>query len=317
MNKLDLKGVTLQELQDFVASQGEPRFRASQILNWLYNRRIPNRVDRLENMSNLSKNCIEKFTSLTSSSVLTLETAEDSRFIFSAQDNNPLHTVVKNETIYLATQIGCAFECQFCSFGKTKLVRNLTTGEVVDQILQLQKNGASIKRIAFSGMGEPLANLDVVLGSIKIINSEWGLDFPLKNIYLYTCGLPQQIKMLADIKLSIGLSVGFHSAEDKTRSALMSINNQFPIDQLLDAVKYYGRITGDIVELEYILLEGMNDGYADAKLLIKKLIGLPVKLNLVTYNPVPRRKLEPVNFNKQDQFLDYLLAGNIRAEIKG
>lgn len=316
MGNLDLKGITLDQLQGFVEAHGEPRFRASQIFDWLYNRRIQNRADRLSHMGNLSKACIEKLQPVTYVTSLILQEEVDSRYVFIAQDHNPLHAFLKKERLFLATQIGCSYKCKFCLYGKMGLVRNLVSGEIVDQVVKVQAETQSVDEIALGGMGEPLANYDNVLNAIKIINTRCGLGFPFKNIYLYTCGVAPMIKQLGDTKLPVRLIVGLHSVDDKTRSSLMNVNNEYPIDTLLSAVKYYGHKTGTTVEMEYMLFEGVNDSYQDAKLLIKKLLGLPVKLVLTTYEPVSRVRLKPVNEDRQEEFLNTLLAGNIKAEIR-
>lgn len=317
MNKVDLKGTNLQELQKFVESHGEPKFRAVQILDWLYNKRIQNRVDRLEDMANISNACIEKLKPLTYITSLRMQETDGSRYIFVAQDNNPFYSILKKEGLLLATQIGCSFKCKFCPCGRINLVRNLSTGEIVDQIIRIQAKGQSIQKIVIGGMGEPLANCDSILNTIRIINAQWGLGFAMKNIYLSTCGLAPEIKKLADTKLPIRLIVALHSVDDKIRSTLMSVNDKYPVDTLLNAVKYYGSKTGITVEMEYILFEGINDSYADSKLLIKKLLSLPVKLILVPYEPLPRARLSSVNFDKVEKFLNNLISGNINAEIKG
>lgn len=317
MNKIDLKGTTLPDLQKFVESHGEPKFRAAQILDWLYNKRIQNRVDRLEDMANISKACIEKLKPLTYITSLTMQETDGSRYIFVVQDNNPFHSILKKEGLLLATQIGCSYKCKFCPCGRTNLVRDLSTGEIVDQIVRVQAKDQSIQKIVLGGMGEPLANYVSVFNAIRIINAQWGLGFSMRNIYLSTCGLATEIKKLADTKLSIRLIVGLHSVDDKIRSTIMSVNDKYNVDTLLNAVKYYGHKTGITVELEYILFEGVNDSYADSKLLIKKLLGLPVKLILVPYEPLSRARLSPVGFDKQERFLNNLISGNINAEIKG
>lgn len=316
MEKLDLKGVTLEELQGFVTIHGEPKFRAGQILNWLYNRRISNRVDRLEDMSNLSKVCIKKLLPLVRITRLTLEDIKDSRYIFITEDKNSLHSILKEGKLFLATQIGCSYKCRFCPYGKIDLVRNLTTGEIVDQVVRVQAKANAIEEIVIGGMGEPLANYEAVLNCIKIINAKWGLRFSMRNMYLSTCGIAPAIKRLADTGLPIRLRVGLHSVDDKVRSSLMDVNNEYPLDTLLSAVRYYGHRTGTTVELEYILFEGINNSYTDRKYLVKKLLGLPVKLVLVTYEPVPRIHLKPVTQSKQEEFLRELLSGNIRAEMR-
>lgn len=315
-DKLDLKGASFHGLQKFVEANGEPKFRASQILGWLYNKRISNRVDKLNEMSNLSKNCIDKLLPLVYSTELAASDSDDSKLVFTAQDGKCLHSIVKNGKLFLASQIGCSYSCEFCVYGKAKLTRDLTTGEIIDQVLKAQKIKKDVEKIVFGGMGEPLANYDSFLDAIKIIQSRWGFEFPVGDISVYTCGVVPEIKKLADNEFPIQLVVGLHSVNDEVRSSLMDVNKKYPVDELLGAVKYYSRTTGVDAELEYMLLSGVNDSYTDAKLLIKKLLGLPVKLYLTTYEHVSRKKFVPLDFDRQEQFLNILIAGNIKAEIR-
>lgn len=314
--KLDLKGVSLRELQEFVAAHGQPKFRASQIFSWLYNKKIFNRVNRLEDMANLSNECIRKILPVVSISDLSIETFDNARCAFAAQDGAALHSAIKDGKVYLSTQIGCSYRCEFCPYGKIDLVRNLKTGELVDQVVKLQGENVPIEKVSFGAMGEPLMNYDSVMNSLRIICSPWGLGIPFKNISLYTCGIVPKILKIAEKRMPLKLFIGLHSVDDKIRASLMNVNNEYPVDDLLKAVKYFGRMTGMTVRLEYIILKDINDSYADAKLLIRKLLGLPVKLVLASYEPVHGGRFATVNFDRQEEFLNTLIAGNIKAELK-
>lgn len=316
VNEVDLKGITIKDLQQIVEFRKEPKFRASQILNWIYNRRISNRVDNLGDMTNIPKTCIEKLQPVTSTSSLALRKIEGNKYYFITEDGHDFAVFLREGKISLVSQVGCAYECKFCASNKKKFIRHLKTGEIIDQILKAQKSIPDINEVDFSGMGEPLADYKTIRDTIEIINASWGLNIPFENIRLFTCGLVPQIKKIADSQQTINLTVGLHSVDDNIRSILMSVNKTYPVDSLLDAIRYYGYNTGVTVELEYMLLEGLNDAYDDIKLLTKKLLRLPVKVILTTYETIARRGFIPVGMERQEKFLNALIAGNIKAEIR-
>ena len=316
MEKIDLKGITLNDLEDFGETNGEPRFRAAQIFSWLYNKRIDSRADHLEDMANLSHDCIRKLAPVTECAKLLLAEIKGSRYVFKTEDNGSLYAVVKKKRLVLATQVGCSCQCQFCPVTRAKFKRNLTAGEIIEQVLQVQKKGIKLEQIDFGGMGEPLANYDAVITAINIITEKKGLNFHPGRVRLYTCGLVPEIKKLTDSKRAVNLVVGLHSVDDNIRSELMSVNSDYRVDELLQAAGEYGHKTGINVELEYIMLQGLNDSYADIKLLTEKLPRLPVTLMLVTYEKVPQRGFLPVSFDRQEKFLNSVRSGNVKAEIK-
>lgn len=322
MDKLDLKSVTLEELRKFTEEKQEPQFRASQILDWLYSRKTSHRVDTLQQMDNLGKGCIEKLfpliyiTSLSICDDLSIGLVH--KYIFRTEDNNLVPTVLVKDRLILSTQIGCSYNCKFCASGKHGLVRNLTTGEIVDQVVKVQNqlgSTASFAKVELAGMGEPLANYQAVIKAIEIIRSKWGLSFFLRNVSLATCGIAPKIKELAETPVAVDLVISFHAIQDEVRSSLMPVNKEYPVETILDAVKHYSRMTGCTITFDYMLLEGLNDSLADAKFLTSKLRGVPVKLRISSFNPVPRVKFTTPRTSWQEQFAKILTAGNINAEL--
>lgn len=318
MNKLDLKGVTIEELREFVLNNGEPKFRASQIFDWLYTSKISNRVEFLPQMINLGKQSIDKFLPLTfiTSLQITDEISSDGviKFNFKTEDDKYFPVVLVNKTLLLSTQIGCNYNCKFCSGGRKGFLRNLTPGEIVDQVVKIQqKCGDVIGKIEFAGMGEPLENYHNVLKAVDILKSKNGLNF--NKFSLFTCGIAPLIKELAEVSLHINLVVSLHSAQDEVRSFLMPINKKYSIRKILDAIKYYNFRTGRIVDLDYVLIEGLNDSLADTKLLTHILRGLPVKLRVSSFNYVPRVGFTSPRISWREQFAKILISGNIDAEV--
>lgn len=325
MDKLDLKGVTLDELCRFIKDQGEPQFRTKQILDWLYNPRTSNRVNTLQEMSNLGKNCIGKFAPFISSTSLSifddLREGTAHKYILKTADNNFVPVVLAGDRLILSTQIGCSYNCRFCASGRNGLIRNLSAGEIIDQIIKVQNhlgNSSFITKVEFAGMGEPLDNYKAVIKAIEIIRAKWGLNFYLKNISLATCGLVPQIEKLAEGPLAVDLVISLHTIQDDIRSSLMPIGKRYSIEMIIDAVKHYNRKTGCAIAFDYILMEGLNDSLADAKLLAYRLRGVPVKLRVSSYNHVPGTRagsLTPSRSAWREQFVKILTAGNINAVL--
>lgn len=322
MDKLDLKGITLEELRRFIENLGEPRFRAAQVFDWLYSERISHRINSIQEMSNLGKACIDKLSSLVYITSLTyhdsLSKDKVNKYIFKTEDDNLIPTVLVDDRLILSTQIGCSYNCKFCASGKRGLVRDLTAGEIIDQVVKVQNQMGSSRtfpKIELAGMGEPLANYNAVVKAVDIMRSKSGLNFYLKNITLSTCGIAPQIKALVESGLDLDLIISLHSVQNSIRSAIMPVNKKYSVESVLDAVKYYTKMTGREVILDYILIEGINDSLADAKGLVNVLRGIPVKLRISSYNTVLRAGLNCSRLSWHEQFVKILYAGNIVAEL--
>ena len=321
MNKLDLKGVTLNELKGFVVSLQQPEFRASQILSWLYNKRIRNRTETLDKMDNISSKAIEQLRPLTAITSLSFSRRENLKngavFFFQTSDGHTVKTVLNGDTLFLSSQVGSNYICKLYP-SEGPFERNLSTGEIVDQVIKVQKlvcPDIEIKKISIDGIGEPLDNYWAVTKAIKIINGKWGLGYYMRNICLSTCGVVPEMVRLVDNRVPVQLSVKLHSVNEQMRSFMMPVNERFPLDTVFDVIKYYGRKSGRTVFLEYTLIEGMNDSVADAKLLAKKLVGLPVVVNIIPYPYIQGSSFIQADTDKQEQFLGMLIAGNVKAFI--
>ena len=319
MGRLDLKAVSLKELRSFVETHGEPRFRAAQILDWLYNHHIARRIDSISEMSNVSKSCQEKLLSLTSITSLSLhdkkEIPEGLCCIFQSEDLHLIPVFLRGDVLSLAAQIGSSYNSILFQERKP-WIRDLTVGEIVDQVVKTQNvlgAGSYLCKVAFDGEGEPLANFNAVAKAIEIIHAKWGLKLFARNIKLSTYGLVPQIKQIANSRIPVNLSIKLHAIHDQIRTFLIPVNKKYPLEDLLEAIKYYSRITGRTVNLEYTLIEGLNDSLEDAKLMIKRLVGLPIVVNLVPYISVPGSSFLASGSERQEQFLHILNSGNINA----
>lgn len=322
MERIDLKGVRIEELEEFIVKFGQPEFRASQILNWLYNHRYKNRVDRLEDMSNISKACYNAISPYVYITFLKLLDEKCSihdkviKFVFATEDNQRIVTVVRDNIIELSTQIGCSYSCKFCAYSNGGFVRNLTVGEIVDQVVKVQNilgHKYPLKYVHLCGMGEPLANYDNMLKAIQIINNaRWGLKIFLRYFFVYTCGIIENIERLSESGWPLHLVVGLHSPDNSIRSFLMSAAGDNRIEKLLRALKRHVKKTGRRVILDYVLIEGLNDSVSDARVLSSILEEGPFELRISMYNPISGRGLFSPAPEKQERFIEYLVSKNIR-----
>jgi 23S rRNA (adenine2503-C2)-methyltransferase len=326
----DIKSLLLSELQEQLRNLGEPSYRADQIVDWLYKKR----VDTIDNMTNLPRplrsRLSEKF-SLGKIDIARVLGARDTtrKFLFRLADGNLIESVLipaspalyggkaDRRTICVSTQVGCAYGCKFCASGLEGFSRNLSANEIVDQLIAVERaTGEKIDNIVFMGMGEPLANLENVLRAIRIINAEWGLGIGARHITISTSGLAPQIRKLAEEPLQIRLAVSLHGATDEVRNRIMPINRRYNIETLLSACDYYNAHKKQRLTFEYILIADVNDSDEQARLLSRHAHRLSAKVNLIPYNSVSglpwTRPLE----KRQEKFLSILRAEGIPATLR-
>ena len=273
---------------------GEKPFRGRQLFKWLYKLR---QYDfRL--MTDLSKESREKLhESYTFEGLNCTDIASSSdgtrKYLFQLDDGHPLETVLMPDesgrrTICLSSQAGCALGCRFCATGTMGLLRDLTVGEILGQLIHiLDTNGhGSVTNIVFMGMGEPLLNLDNVIEAVRIISAGDGLSISAKKVSISTCGIVPGIIKLADSGLKSRLAISLHAATQNKRAELMPVAKKYNLEKLFEAIRYYTGITKDRVTFEYILFENFNDSMEDVLALSRLIRGIPCKINLMAYNPV-------------------------------
>jgi 23S rRNA (adenine2503-C2)-methyltransferase len=296
---------SLEELKEKLISEGFSAYRAKQIFNWIYKKR----VKYFSAMTTIAKNRREKLESILCFPEFKTLKKEESRdgtkkFLFQLADQEAIESVLipqkTRSTLCLSTQVGCKFNCKFCASKIGGFVRNLEVSEIINQYLELSKT-SNITNIVFMGVGEPLDNLKNVLKAIKILTEPLGINFPNKRISISTCGLPNKIKELADLNLGIKLSLSLHAAVDEKRTELMPVNKKYPLVDLLDAVKYYRIKQKYPVTFEYILIDNFNTTLKDARELAKLVKAVGAKLNLIPYNPTGE-KLKTPGVEKAEAF---------------
>jgi 23S rRNA (adenine2503-C2)-methyltransferase len=210
------------------------------------------------------------------------------KYVFGLGDGNRIETVLlldgTRKTLCISTQVGCVMKCVFCATGKVRFRRNLTAGEIVDQVNTVQKDTGRISNVVYMGMGEPLENYEAVVKSVRILNEPAGKNIGIRHLTISTCGIAPAIKKLADEDLRPRLSVSLNAPTDDLRSKLMPMNKKYPIVKLLNAVKTYQQKTKERVTFEYVMIKGLNDSTLHAELLVKLLRGIKCNVNLIEYN---------------------------------
>lgn len=301
MKKATLKGMTLPELENFVAGLGWEKYRARQIFKWLYNKQ----VDDFSKMSDIPKDYREKLSEVADINELKLSTFEKSncdgtiKFLFELKDGEKIESVLIPDdsrlTLCVSTQVGCPIDCKFCATGAMGFKRNLTAGEIIDQVIQSQRfSERRITNIVFMGMGEPLLNLKNLLKAIDIITSNDGIRIGSRKITISTVGLPDKIKELADAGRKVKLAISLHTLNEDLRKKLIPIANRYPIQSIIEAVKYYYNKIGLRITYEYILFEGLNDTDEDVKKLVELAKIVPCKINILKFHPVDFIRKDPI-----------------------
>ncbi|CAM9836406.1 unnamed protein product, partial [Phaeothamnion confervicola] len=296
------------ELEKLMGALGEPRYRAAQLIRWIYARYVSD----FEQMTDLSK----KFRALLQEHCvvpeLALQIKQESaeqntdKYLFRLPDGSFVESVrmryVEAETasedasgkgriaICISSQVGCAMACSFCASGLDGLKRNLARWEIVDQVLQIQKhvskNGERVANVVFMGIGEPLHNYDNVLSAIRMINLQDGLGIGMRHLCISTSGLVPQIRQLAQERLPIRLAISLHAPTDSLRNEIMPVNKRWPLPELLSACREYQAMTDRRITFEYVLLDGVNDALPEAEALGELLQGFRALVNLIPWNPV-------------------------------
>ena len=316
---------TLNELEAWLEANNEKKFRASQIMEWLYRKRVTS----FEEMTNLSHALIEKLNNNFTIELLEIETVQESndgtkKYLFKLSDGHLVECVlmVQNygNSICVTTEVGCNMGCSFCASGMLGCVRRLETSEIVLQVLTVQKildlTEERITNIVVMGIGEPFDNFDNVLKFLTIVNYPKGLEIGARHITVSTCGIVPKIKEFADFPLQVNLALSLHAPTNELRSKLMKINNVYPIEEVIDALKYYFDKTKRRITFEYILLDGVNDTLKHAHDLANLISGLNAYVNLIPYNEVSTKPYKTTSHEQAERFFKVLYDHHIQVTMR-
>jgi len=319
VSKTSIKSLTLEELSKYFAAQGERPFRAKQLVDWLYQKRIGS-FDEMTDLSATTRTRLASEFGFVRPEVVRVLGAKDTtrKFLFRLSDGSLIESVLipaspalygetsDRRTACVSTQVGCAYGCKFCASGLEGFARNLEAGEIVDQLLAIEKeSGEKIDNIVFMGMGEPLANVTNLLRAIRIINAPWGLGIGARHITISTSGLAPQIRKLATEPTQFRLAISLHGATDEVRSQIMPINRKYNLAVLLQACDFYVAQKKRLM-FEYILIAGVNDSDEQAQRLARHAQRLSAKINLIPYNTVEGLPWSRPSRNRQETFLRIL-----------
>jgi 23S rRNA (adenine2503-C2)-methyltransferase len=333
--KTDLKALNREELNHFCKDLGLQSFRADQIFQWLYQKGVSD----FEEMTNLSKDLREKLQDLATINRIKPVQQQESKdgtikFLFQLNDPEEEYKVeavlipdffadgaARRLTVCVSSQVGCVFGCAFCATGKMGLFRNLSHGEIVDQVqyindLAEEKYGKKITNVVYMGMGEPLHNYKAVTHSAHIISDPLSIELSPKRVTVSTVGLTKQIKQLADDQEEFNLAISLHAPTDEKRDKIMPINSSMNLESLEDAVRHYYRATERPITYEYLLFDNFNDSPEDARNLAKIVKWAPSKVNIIMYNNVAGVELKRAREERLDNFMRTLIQNDARATVR-
>ncbi len=324
--KIDIKSLTLPELEEELCRRGEKAFRARQMYEWMHVKLVRS----FEEMRNLPLALRQECESMYAYTALSAVCVQESRidgtkkFLFRLADGNMVESVWMKyrhgNSVCISSQVGCRMGCVFCASTLGGLERGLLPSEMLDQVYAVTLlTGERVSNVVVMGTGEPLDNYDNLLTFLRMLTDKDGLNISQRNVTVSTCGLAPEIKRLAEENLQITLALSLHAALDEKRKKLMPVAARYSIAQLMDACRYYFEKTGRRITFEYSLIGGVNDSDEDARLLAHLARPLRCHVNLIPVNPVKEREFERSDPGRirafQNQLEKYKINGTIRREM--
>ena len=318
---MNIYSFSRKDLEKYFEQINEKKFKAIQVYEWLYKKRVNN----FEEMTNIKKDIIKKLKedfTLEKPEIIKIKDGKDvHKYLFNLKDNEKIEAVLMNHdygnSLCISTQVGCNMGCSFCESGRLKKRRNLTPDEMVSQILQIEeKQNIRISHIVLMGIGEPFDNYENVMKFIDIINDDYGISIGARHITISTCGIVPKIKEFTKEQRQVNLAISLHAPNDKLRSKLMNINKAYSINELIDAVKEYLKVNNRKVTFEYIMLKNVNDKEENAKELANLLKGMNCYVNLIPYNETSHIEYKKSDKESVMKFYDILKKNRINVTIR-
>lgn len=319
----NIKDYNLEELKQELINLGEKPFRAEQIFKWIHQENVTS-FDDMTNLSIELRNKLkENYTLCIYNIIRKQESKTDGtkKYLFDVLDGNAIESVLMKYhhgySVCVSTQIGCKMGCKFCASTGIQFIRNLSSGEIVEQILAIERDeNIRVSNVVFMGIGEPLDNYNNVVNAIRIINNPKGINIGARHISVSTSGLVPKIYKLAEENIQCTLSISLHATTDEKRSAMMPVNNKYNIKELLQACKDYTAKTNRRISFEYALAKGNNDNLEDAKALADLLKGMLCHVNLIPINEIENGTFKQSSIDNIIKFRDYLNSRGIVATIR-
>lgn len=314
--------LSLEDLQDLMVKNNEKKFRGEQIFDWIYKKKVTS----FDDMKNVSGSVIEllknNYVIDTLEKVMEVKSVDGTiKYLYALEDGNLIETVLMNHdygySICVTSQVGCNMGCKFCASGVLKKKRNLTAGEIMSQIVQTERSfGNRISYVVVMGIGEPFDNYENLMTFLRNANHPKGLEIGARHMTVSTCGIVPKIKEYADEQLQINLAISLHAPNNDVRNQIMPINKAYPIEQVIEAIRYYMSKTNRRVTIEYIMIKDLNDQKEHALELLRLLKGLNVYVNLIPYNEVLEAPFKRSSREDMDAFYDTLKKGNMNCTLR-
>ncbi len=315
----------LSKMEEMLKAHGQKPYRAKQLYNWLYRKRAAS----FEEMSDLPASLIEALSLeylLIPVKLLDKQVARDrtAKYLFELEDGATIETVLMHfnfgKSVCVSSQVGCNMGCAFCASGLLKKQRDLTAGEIVGQIMYIQKEldaeGERVDNIVVMGTGEPFDNYENVMDFCAVVNSDHGLSIGARHITISTCGIVPRIYEFAQGHYQYNLAVSLHAPNDELRRSLMPVDRAYPLDELMKALKTYSEDNHRRLTFEYILLKGVNDSDEDAKQLADLIRGMNAYVNLIPYNEVDENGFKTTDERRALHFYDVIMKNGVKATLR-
>ena len=325
-----LLGATQDSLVEQFRSWNEPAFRASQVLDWVFKRRVRS-FDEMTNLSRALRTKLAEAYVLRTMAFSSVTGSKDTtrKYLFKLRDGRYVETVLipANPALYgeksdrltlcVSSQVGCAYDCKFCASGLAGFTRNLTAGEIVEQVMAVEELAEDrIDNLVFMGMGEPLANFTNLLTAISVLNSPQGVGIGARHMTVSTSGVAPNIRKLAEFPLQVRLAISLHGATDEVRDKIMPVNRKYPLKVLFEGLQHWYDLRKQHLTFEFILIEDVNDSLDQARHLAKLARPLRAKVNLIPYNTVEGLPWERPSEARQEAFLDVLTSAGVVATLR-
>ena len=314
-----------EQMQEFALEQGWKKFRGHQIFQWLYRKRVQN-IDDMSDLSKETREVLKENFIINPCKIVTKQVSSDGtvKYLFELEDGAYVESVLMiydyGKSICVTSQVGCNMGCDFCASGLLKKRRDLTSGEIVAQVLSVQKDldetGDRISHIVVMGTGEPFDNYDNVMNFCATVNHDRGLGIGGRHITISTCGIVPKIREFAHEQTQYNLAISLHAPNNELRNKLMPINRAYPLEQLMDAIDEYTKLNNRRLTFEYILLKGVNDQNKHVDELANLIRGLNAYVNLIPYNEVDEHGYRSVDYKSAMVFYDKLMKKGIRCTIR-
>lgn len=316
---------TYEQMRDLAESFGWKKFRGHQIFQWLYRERVTD-FDAMTNLSKDTREILKAHYSIDPLRLVRKQVSHDgtTKFLFATEDGSLLESVMMvfdyGKSVCVSSQVGCNMGCAFCASGLTKKKRDLTSGEMVAQVLKIQreldKTNDRLSHIVVMGTGEPFNNYENLMTFLETVNHDRGLGIGSRHITVSTCGIVPRIYDFSKAHTQYNLAISLHAPNQALRQELMPVSKAYPLDELMEAIRFYGQENNRRLTFEYILLKGVNDQPEHARQLAKLLKGLNAYVNLIPYNSVDEKQFKSVKHDEAMVFYDLLMKNHVRATIR-